>query len=348
MNKLQAILLFALLGGALFATGCNGNKEASKKASPDAFAVEVVAAQIDTNAKSDYYIGTVEALVAVPLSFSTVGTCESVSVAEGQFVSKGQVVATLDKSNYKNMLDIALASEKQARDAYDRLTKVYNEGSIPEIKYVDIKTKLEQATASVEMSRKNVSDCILKSPISGMVGGKNIERGAYIVPMGPVMTIYQIDNVLIKISVPENEISRIKKGERARVVVPALGNAEFTGCFEEIGAVANIISHTYDAKIRIANPQRQLKPGMVSNVFIAQAENHSVITVPAVAVSEDCGERFVYVVSADGKSVKKQAVKTGSYSRNNIIIRSGINPGDRVVVSGNQKLYDGAPVSVAN
>jgi RND family efflux transporter MFP subunit len=162
------------------------------------------------------------------------------------------------------------------------------------------------------------------------------------------MTVYQIDNVLVKISVPESEISHIKKGDRAKVVIPALGQEEFYGSFEEIGAVANIISHTYDAKIKIANPQKKLKPGMVSNVYITKNTSSGAISLPANAVSEDNGVRFVYIVSADGNSVIKKEVRIGNYSGDNIIIRDGVNVGDRVVVSGNQKLYNGAPVSVKN
>lgn len=311
-----------------------------------AYPVAISSVGIDTMVKENYYIGTIEPIQTLSISFSIPGIVQNVNVSEGQFVGKGTVLAQLDNSTYLSSLKMSEAVEKQARDAYERLSKVYKEGSLPEIKYVDIQTKLQQAEATTEITRKNISDCIIKAPTSGVVGKRNVEPGTNAMPMTPAFTLCKIDEVLVKIPIPESEISKMRKGEKARIVVPALDNMEFNGTIEEIGVMANFISHTYDVKVRIRNSKNILKPGMVCNAYIDKTASNNGISVANNAVISENGKTFVYVVNPDKRTVSKKEVKTGRYSGNNIIINEGIQSGENIVVSGQQKLYDGAPIIV--
>jgi len=333
---------------ALFALqGCyrsESNDSLNKTVS--AFPVEIAVVLNDTSVKNNYYIGSVEAAQTIPVSFATAGTVESVYAVEGQFVSKGAVLAQLNTTMPQSALNLSLATEKQARDAYERLSKVYKEGSLPEIKFVDIETKLQQAISSTEIARKNLNDCTLKSPVSAMVGKRNIEPGSSAMPVGAAFTLYKIDEVLVKVSVQENDISRFKKGSPAKIIVPALENMEFSGTVDEIGIVANIISHTYDVKIRIRNQQNMLKPGMICNVYMQKGSGSLMMTIPNNAVISEGGKNFVYVPSVDKRSVTKRPIITGSYSGNNIVVVEGLSVGENIVVKGWQKLYDGAPITV--
>ncbi len=104
----------------------------------------------------NYYIGTVEAEITVPVNFTGIGTVQKVYVSEGQFVSRGQTLAVLENSTAKNSMEIAESMEKQAKDAYNRLTKVYKEGSLPEIKYVEMESKLQQAVSGAQIAKKKL------------------------------------------------------------------------------------------------------------------------------------------------------------------------------------------------
>ncbi|HPI21448.1 MAG TPA: efflux RND transporter periplasmic adaptor subunit, partial [Candidatus Kapabacteria bacterium] len=192
---------------------------------------------------------------------------------------------------------------------------------------------------------KNLKDCVLKAPISAMVGKKNVEPGSNSLLAGSAFTLYKIDEVLIKVPVQENEISKIKKGEVAKILVPALDNQEFSGTIQEIGVVSNPISHTYDIKIKIQNQNNLLKPGMVCNVYLKSNSNNGTISVPSNAVVSQNKKNYVYLINSNN-SVTKQEVSVAAYQGNNIIIRSGLEAGDKIVVTGQQKLYDGASIVV--
>ncbi len=199
------------------------------------------------------------------------------------------------------------------------------------------------------MQKKNYNDCILKSPISAMVGTKSIEVGSTATPISSAFTLYKIDNVLIKVSIPENEISKIKKGQIAKIKIQALDNKEFSGDIEEIGVIANTISHSYDIKIRIKNKNNEIKPGMLCNVYLNIGQGSgNLISIPNDAIVSESNKQFVYVVSENNKTVRKQEVKTGNYIGNNIIIENGLNLNEKIVIAGQQKLYNNAPVKVNN
>ena len=158
------------------------------------------------------YSGTVEAFQSVPLNFQTTGTVQEVLVDAGDIVHKGQLLATLDQTDAKNMYEIALSQFQQAKDAYDRLKSVHEKGSLPEIKWVEMESKLEQAQSSLNLATNNLGKCKLFAPVNGMVGRRNIEPGmSSISIVSAPLELVDIRQVYIKISVPENEVAKIVK-----------------------------------------------------------------------------------------------------------------------------------------
>ena len=342
----QIKIFFGALLIVVVFSACRNNINDNKMENTRELKVHATQPKIENSESDAYYIGTVEAAQAVPISFSNPGTVENVYAGEGQMVSRGQKLAKLLDASFKSTLQMAESQEKQAKDAYERLSKVYRDGSLPEIKYIEIESKLQQAVSSRQIALKNLNDCIIKSPLSGVVGRKNVEPGSNVVPSNPILTIFKIDEVYIKVSIPENEISAIRKGTKAMVRVAALDNKEFLGTINEIGMVANQISHTYDVKILVRNPKRELMPGMVCNVSLNNNKKENHISVPNNVIISENPDKFVYVINNDNKTVRKQLVRTGNYIGNNIIIREGLSPDDKIVVVGQQMLYDNARVKI--
>jgi RND family efflux transporter MFP subunit len=337
----------ALMISLVLSTSCSKQSENNKDANDGAYNVQVLELNgANANASTVYY-GTIEAEHEIPLTFSNIGTVDRVFVKDGEFVSKGQAIASINPTTYKHALDIANSTLKQAQDGYDRLRKVYKDGSLPEVKLVEIETKLEQAKSSVEISKKDLNDCVLKAPASGMLGGKKLEAGAQASPITPVASIYQIEEVLVKASIPENEISKIRKGSSAQVVIAALGNRSLTGKVTEIGVAADPVSHAYDIKIAINNRSKEIKPGMACKVFLSyDNNNNNILTIPASSVLSQLDKQYVYVLNSDSKTVKKQEIVLGDYIGNNIQVLSGLKASDKVVIAGQHKLFENAPIKI--
>ncbi len=211
MNK--KILL--LLNLSLLLATCN-NKEIKKEVEKEAIKVTVFKVKGSGQFEQIHYSGTIEAFRVIPLSFQVTGTIQEVRVKEGDFVRKGEILATLDPIDYQQLYNASLAKYLQAKDAYERLKNVYEQGSLSEIKWIEITTNLEQAKSSLELSRNNLNKTRLIAPEEGYIGRRNIEPGqtSVVINSAPIELV-KIEKVNIKISVPENEINRIKVGQEA-------------------------------------------------------------------------------------------------------------------------------------
>ncbi len=318
------------------------SETAGLKQEPPAIKVKVATVTAATGSTGLRYSGSIEPFRTVPLTFQNMGTIREILVEEGDFVKKGALLARLDDENAKNMHQIALSKYEQAKDAYDRLKTVYDEGSLPEIKWVEMETNLEQAKSSLEIARNNLEKCEMYAPESGVIGRRNAQPGqsSVGVPLAP-LELVKIENVYVKISVPENEIGEIESGQEAVFHVAALNGKKYEGKITSVNPVADMISRTYTAKILVENRNYELKPGMVCDVELNTGAANSSPLVTYTAVSADAeGKPYVFVVSPDKKRVRKQNITTGDFFENKIEVTSGLNAGETIVVEGKEKLSD--------
>ncbi len=293
------------------------------------------------------YSGLTEPVLTVPLSFQLPGTVEKVLVDEGDQVRKGQVLAILDQTTFQSAYNAALASQTRALDAYERLKKVYDNGSLPEIKWQEIKSQVEQANSSAQIAKKNLENCKILAPVNGTVGSRNIEAGATATPGISVFNIITTNELYARISVPENEINKIKPGQQADVTFPALGEGIYIGEVEKVAVIANTISKTFEVKIRINNPKGELRPGTVCNVNLSlNTGNNTNILVPVQAVQKDAfGKNYLYLVAKNEGIATRREVQTAGIINNQLCITSGLNEGEYYVVEGQQKLSDNSKVN---
>lgn len=337
------LILLALL---LAMASCQPKQETEKKANAS---IHVKAKTVTmAGGLSDLrYSGTVEASQTIPLTFQSTGTVEQVLVQEGDVVRKGQLLAVVNKADNQSIYNSALATFQQAKDGYDRLKQVYDKGSLPEVKWVEMETNMKQAESQLQIARNNLDKCNLYAPSSGVIGSRNIEPGQSALSTMAPIELVKIETVLVKIAVPENEIGKIKKGQKAGFVISALGNKQYEGVITHVGVVADRFSRTYEVKIEVNNTAMEMKPGMVCDVNLAlEGEGHQLI-VPYQAVSVDMkGNPFVWMVNSDKRTVKRMEVKLGSVEQNGIEVLSGLVSNDWVVVEGKEKLSDNSIINL--
>jgi RND family efflux transporter MFP subunit len=332
----------------IFLMSCTAKQTNDRNVDEKGIAVSVSEVKKDRVTTDLKYSGTIEAFQTIPLSFQMTGTVEKVLVDAGDAVKKGQLLATIEKSNAQNMHDIALAKYNQAKDAYQRLKSVHDQGSLPEIKWVEMETNLEQAKSSLELSKNNLDKCNMFAPSNGVIGKRNIEPGMSSLSLTAApIELVDIKKVYVKISVPENEIGKIKKGIKASFKVSALNDKQFDGEITHVNPVADIFSRTYEAKIRVDNPNFDLKPGMVCDVSLNISGDRETMLVPYQSVTKDNdGKTYVFIVDTLQKRVKKQIVETGNFQNNNLEIISGLTQGQIIVIEGKEKLSDNSLISL--
>jgi len=342
---MKKIILNLLLAAVLFSS-CEQKKV--YEVEPPKVVTETVGEATCEGPANRSYVGTVEEGESVSMSFTSMGTLKRVLVSEGQAVSVGQLLAELDDTQARNLLDGAKASAHQAEDAIARYKQLYDKGSLAESKWVEAQSKLEEARASLRGAEKTLADCRLTASMAGVVGEKQAHAGSTVLPSQSVLTIYGISHVKVKVSVPENEIAQITSDTPSHIEVPSL-HLQLEGGKIEKGIVADQLTHTYDIRIRLNNPEMKLLPGMVCQVTLGDGNTAdgapAPFTVPVRCIQQAAdGKHFVWVVD-DDKTAQRQDVTIGDLTGNRIAITSGLSAGQKVIITGYQKVSEGQSVN---
>lgn len=288
------------------------------------------------------YPGYLEEGQSVEMAFKYGGTLQQLNVKEGSSVSKGQVLARVSSPQMESTRRSAQATLEQAQDAYDRLKKVHDNGSLPEIKWREMVADLEKAQSALDLANAMLADNTIRAPFDGMVASVNAEIGENIAPLKPVIRLINTKGMAVKISVPENEIAKVQIGDTAEVVIPAMNDKHLNGKVIEKSMTASLLTHSYPVKVLVEQPDTDLSPGMIGKVVLKADVNKGII-VPANAVLINQEGKFVWVTE-EGRATRRQITLSG-YSGNGVIVSDGLKMGDIVIVEGYQKVSEGMRVS---
>lgn len=331
----------AVFAALLLCVGCAD----TPKTQSNEIAVRVINVGSQSGVNTTGYVGVVNSSVQAELSFQVPGQVKSVYVTEGQAVRKQQLLAELECENLISSNEAAQSSLRQAQDGYDRLKALYENGSLPEVKFVEIQTQLAQAKSMADIAAKNLKEAKLIAPFDGVITAKNIESGESAVPATKKFTLSKLKPLEVKVSIPENEISSVKIGDKCSVSIAAVGSKEMEGKITEKNVVANRLSHTYEVKIKFNEEPQNVMPGMVCNVNLYGSENESVATLPAKVIQMDAdGNHFVWCI--DNGAAKRQQITVGRLMPSGIEILSGINSATQVISDGSHKVCEGTKVTI--
>ena len=337
---LLALLLISSSCADKRSRGCIGEQNA-----PIRVKTEVVSPT--TGEEAQTYVGIIEESEATAVSFTSMGVVKRLLVDEGQAVGKGQLIAEMDDTQARNLLSGAEAQMAQANDALQRYGMLHENGSLPEVQWVEIQSKVAQAKAQLEVAKKNLADCKLVAPVGGIIGKKQVRAGETALPSQAVVSILNINKVKVKVAVPEAEISGINTNTPSYIKVEAI-NQRYNGGQIEKGVEADALTHTYDIRINVTNTGHHLLPGMVASVTftpaLQQSSNAALLTVPVTAVQKKAsGKLFVWTVDGNNDAHRTD-ISIGETMGNRIVITSGISVGQQIVTEGYQKLSEGTKV----
>ena len=339
---MKAKTMMMLLTVGLLLSSCSENKKVEQKA-PTRVKTQMVSPAMADGSQT--YVGIIEEREATAVSFTGMGVVKRVLVSEGQAIGRGQLIAEMDDTQARNLLSGAEAQMNQANDALQRYQMLHDNGSLPEVQWVEIQSKVAQAKSQLEVAKKNLADCRLTAPVSGIVGKKLVGAGETALPSQAVVTILDVSNVKVKVAVPEGDISAIHPTTPSTISVEAVGTTVKGGKIEK-GIEADALTHTYDVRINVVNADRKLLPGMVASVQFMQEGSQSIAgkSLPVTAVQKAAdGSLFVWMIANDS-TAHRTKVSIGSVQGNHVAITDGLNIGQRIVTEGYQKLSEGTKV----
>jgi membrane fusion protein (multidrug efflux system) len=354
----MAALFLSLLGVSLSA--CTSDKH-GKESESDAVPVIVGRPQKVQEKGTISVSGTVSTPKSpADASFLVSGKVLFVGPREGDFVKEGQVLASIDPTDYQLALAAAKAQKDQAEVAYQRaedehrrMKMLYDSKSLAPNDYMKFKAaydsaaqQYEQAVASEKLTRKRLTDATLYAPTSGYIAKRLIEPGVTAAQGVPVFEIVQMDPLEVSVGIPETDIHVVRIGQKAAITVPALPGKSFEGTVRIINVSADPDTRTYMTRITVANPERMLRVGMVAEATIREDRTVSMVTLPGDAVVRDPqGATQVYVYYPDQKRVYTKRVEVGSVINKDIEIKSGLSGKELIVLGGQTRLRNGSAVS---
>ncbi len=330
----------------LMITSCSRSSENKQEQRPPVRVKTMTVANTGVE-ENRSYSGTVEEGSGTVISFSAGGTIKTLPISEGDHVRKGQLIGTLDDGSLKNAYEIAQATLEQAKDAYNRMKILHDSNSLPDIKWVEVESKVRQAESAAQIAKIALDDAKLYAPVAGIIAEKTASIGQTVAPGIPVAKIVNINTVKVGIPVPESEISAIPVGTTATIQVKTSAEETYQGTLVEKGVTANPLSRSYIAKFQVANHNGQLLPGMICDVRLNQGSsvNGVILPTPSVLLSAD-NKNFVWLDSAG--MARKRIVVAGEMLPDGIVITSGLNEGDKVIIAGTEKVSQNTKVESIN
>lgn len=316
----------------------------SEKTAPRARAVRVeVAVMSESRPSLDLTLpGEVEGSRQAMLASPNGGYVERVLADVGDRVKNGQSLAWVNKS----MLDVQLQQAKvQLEMATTDLEMVERAGkSLPKARQDTARFQKQAAEAQYELARINAERAVVRAPFAGVIAERKIEKGEVLPPGGPVMRIVSMDPLQISLSVSDRDVINLKKGMAAKVMTEG-GSSIHEGVIERISPAADLNTRTFEVVVDVKNPDGRLLPGMIATVRMAVAVESDEVAIP----------QHVLVTSLDGNGVFLEEngaavwrpLKLGRVVRGQVIVESGLSPGDRVIVTGHRELQNGDPLLVA-
>ena len=319
---------------------CTKKESDSKSLKP--VSVRTVVVEQTTDAGTRTFLGEVEAVAGISLHHPLGGKLVALHVHNGHKVSQGQAVADLDDTQSRSMHEAALATLNQAEDGYQRLLQVHDNGGLSDAKWIEMQTNLEKARQQEIATRKSVEDCHLTAPIDGIVTEADVHVGQQLFPGQTICTVLSLNALQTVFTVPENDVSSFAIGDTVTLTLNALPDKTFRGIVTEKGLSAGMIAHTYRLKASILSPTKQILPGMITKVQTIKSFASGLV-VPAGCVQTTPEGPAVWIVR-DGIA-QRQQITTTQFVRDGVLVSKGLSVGDRVVVAGYQKLFNGAKVT---
>lgn len=321
------------------------------------------------------YSGTVEPGTRVDLAFKVGGYVrelaqikagkETRKIQEGDWVTKGTVLAVVRESDYEQRVTAAnaalaeaVAAEKQAQIEFSRTEKLTASSAVAKAELETQSARLETAKARVDGARSRIkeaeialADCTLRAPIDGVVLKRPIEVGSLVAPGTLGFVVADTRSVKVVFGAPDRLIEKLKPGGQLDVAFEAVAG-NFTGTITRISPSADPKARLFEVEATIPNPDDQLKVGMIAKLVVPEAalsERTLVLPLTAVVRSPRDPRGFsVFVIDAAGgkETARLRDVKLGEVVGNQVVVSDGLKIGDRIVTMGATLLSDGDAVRV--
>jgi multidrug efflux system membrane fusion protein len=366
------LLLTASVAAMMTGSGCRDATSTEKTLTP----VRVGVVQTIPATGANTYSANIQPYQQVELAFKSNGYLQSIrqvkdatgkvrNIDQGDWVTKGTVLATVTEDDYQQKLQQAnaqlargQANYERAKLSFDRMSVLYKDGAATVTDYDNTRAQMLDTQASIESAKASIAEqtlaleyCKLRAPFDGWIVKRNVDEGQLVGPATNGFTISDVRSVKAVFGVPDTAMEHIRLGSPETVTTDAVAG-DFAGHVTSISPSADPKSRVYSVEVTIPNGDNRLKAGMIASITIRSGSENKqvdVISLAAVVRSVAHPNGFaVFMPDGPGDTVRvhSQEVELGATYGNTIAVERGLKPGDRVVTYGATIIKDGETVRV--
>lgn len=292
------------------------------------------------------FAGTVMAWRETNLGAQTSGRIEKIYVKEGDEVKEGDVLVQMDDTQ----LTQARIQYEIAKEDFNRLKPLFEEGSISPQQFDKVKAAYETTKSTYELILRNTQ---LRAPFSGVITAKRMNDGEVFL-LAPsasgapsIVNIMQIDFLKILINVTESNFPIIRLGQTATIHIDVYPNQTFRGAVSRVDPAINPMTRTFAVEVKIPNSDRILRPGMFARVMVKTGDIEALI-IPRSALIKQVGTNILYTYIIENDLATRRQVTIGREMDEIVEITSGLEIGNQLVVKGMGRLKNGSRVQIVS
>lgn len=354
-----AVVLLVVVFGGIFAYKAVGNYFMGQyfaNFAPPPASVSTAPAELQSWQPKITAVGQLSAVRGVDVSNEVPGTVSEIAFASGDTVERGDLLLQLDDSIEQAQLSSLQAQVNLARIDLERTEELIDQDLTSAENLDRAESQLQQAESALATLKATIAKKAVRAPFDGTLGIRQVDLGQFLPAGTPIVTLQSLAQMHADFSLPEEFVNDIAAGQEVRIGVSAYPEEVFTGELKVASVKVDPTSHNFAVQALIENPESKLRPGMFADVTVLAGAEEKVVAVPKTAISYSLHGDAVFVVQQgdkgeDGKPnlvAKQTFVKVGDSNAGMVSVLQGIEPGDRVVTAGTQKLRDGMQVSVNN
>ena len=293
-------------------------------------------------------VGTLAANESITITSKVTSTVTAIRFVEGQQVSAGQVLLTVEDSEARANLAAAQAALVESHNAWQRGTEIAKQGLISTSQLDQLESKLKADQARVHAAEAQLADHTIRAPFAGRVGLRHVSIGALVNAGTEITSLDDTATMKLDFSVPETFLAAVRAGLEIQARAGAFPDLQFNGKVATVDTRVDPETRSVAVRATLPNPKGLLRPGMFLTVNLIR-ERVEALLLPEQALVPEQDRQYVFVVEGDGDGWKaaKRLVKVGRRQPGVVEIVAGLAAGDRIVTEGTLKVRDGAPITLA-
>ena len=303
-------------------------------------------------------IGTLTAFQGIDVTPQVGGLVTEVNFESGQDVKQGDLLVKLDTATQEADMRSIEAELANTETELKRRQSLVSKGVVAITELDALKTKKRVLEATLDRRKAEVAQKFIYAPWDGRVGLKSIAVGSYLSPGQKIVWLQKIDPIYVDFTVTETDFGRIALDQKVTATFNAYPGETFTGKITTTDALVSDTNRMITVRAELSNPDKKLVPGMYASVLVDIGAPEQVVTVPQTAVTYSLYGDNVFVVvpakKADANAkdedlaIERRFVKAGEVRDGRVEIESGLQPGDKVVTAGQNKIDQGSKVVIDN